>query len=39
MGWLTGSAPEFWGRGSGFESGIFQNDPDELQDHCVCEII
>ena len=35
MWWLIGSAPDFWGRGSGFESGISHNDPDALQDHCV----
>ena len=29
------SAPDFWGRGPGFESGIYHNDPDALQDHCV----
>ena len=23
------------GGGPGFESGIFHNDPDALQDHCV----
>ena len=32
--WLTGSAPNFWARGSGFESGISNNDPDALQDLC-----
>ena len=35
MWWLIGSAPDFWGRGPGFESGIYHNDPDALQDHCV----
>ena len=35
MWWLIGSSPDFWGRGSGFESGISHNDPDALQDHCV----
>ena len=35
MWWLTGSAPDFGGRGPGFESGIFHNDTDALQDHCV----
>ena len=34
MLWLIGSAPDFWGRGPGFESGISHNDPDALQDHC-----
>ena len=34
MWWLIGSAPDFWGRGPGFESGISHNDPDALQDHC-----
>ena len=34
MWWLIGSAPDFWGRGPGFESGIYHNDPDALQDHC-----
>ena len=32
---LLVSAPDFWGRGSGFESGISHNDPDTLQDHFV----
>ena len=27
--------PDFWGRGPGFEFGIFHNDSDALQDHCV----
>ena len=31
MWWLIGSAPEFWGRGHGAESGISYNDPDALQ--------
>ena len=35
MWWLIGRAPDFWGRGPGFESGIFHNDPDALQDHYV----
>ena len=30
-----GSAPDFWRRGPGFESGISHNDPGALQDHCV----
>ena len=30
MWWLISSAPDFWGRGPGFEF-----DPDALQDHCV----
>ena len=34
MWWLIGSAPDFWGRGFRFESGIYHNDPDALQDHC-----
>ena len=34
MWWLIGIAPDFWGRGPGFESGIYHNDPDALQDHC-----
>ena len=34
MCWLIASAPDFWGRGPGFESGISHNDPDALQDHC-----
>ena len=34
MWWLIGSAPDFWGRGPGIESGISHNDPDALQDHC-----
>ena len=25
MRWLIGSAPDFWGRGPGFESGIYHN--------------
>ena len=29
-----GSAPDFLGRGPGFESGIYHNDPDALKDHC-----
>ena len=32
--WLIGSAPDFWGRGPGFESGTSHNDSDALQDHC-----
>ena len=35
MWWLNDSAPDFWGRCPGFESGIFHNDPDALQDHCA----
>ena len=27
--------PNFWGRGPEFASGIYHNDPDALQDHCV----
>ena len=34
LSWLTGSAPDFWGRGPGFESGISHSDPDALQDQC-----
>ena len=34
MWWLIGSAPDFWDRGSGFESGIYHKDSDALQDHC-----
>ena len=34
MWWLIGCAPDFWGRGSGFEYGISHTDPDSLQDHC-----
>ena len=34
MCWLIGNAPDFWGRGPDFESGISHNDPDALQDHC-----
>ena len=34
MWWLIGSAPDFWGRGPGIESGISHNDPDALHDHC-----
>ena len=34
MWWLIGSAPDFWGRGPGFESGTSHNDSDALQDHC-----
>ena len=30
-----GNAPDFWGRGPGFESGISDKDPGALQDHCV----
>ena len=33
--WLDGSAPDFWGRGPGFEFGISHNNPDALQDHCI----
>ena len=29
------SAPDFWSRGPGLESGISHNDLDALQDHCV----
>ena len=32
--WLIGSAPDFWGRGPGFESGTSHYDSDALQDHC-----
>ena len=35
MWWLIGSVPDFWGRGPGFESGSYLNDPDAMQDHCV----
>ena len=35
MWWFIGGAPAFWGRGTGFESGISHNDPDALQDHWV----
>ena len=31
--WLIGSAPDFCGRGPGFESGISHNDHDAL--HCA----
>ena len=34
MWWLIDSAPDFWGRSPGFESGIYHNGPDALQDHC-----
>ena len=34
MWWLIGSAPDFWGRDPGIESGINHNDPDALQDQC-----
>ena len=34
MWWLFGSAPDFWSRGPGFESGISHNDLDALHDHC-----
>ena len=33
--WFIGKAPDFWGRGPGFESGITHNDPDALQDQYV----
>ena len=29
MWWLIGSAPDFWGRGPGFESGISHNERKE----------
>ena len=32
-------ALDFWGRGPGFETGSFQNDPDAMQDHCVVIIV
>ena len=35
MWWLIGSAPDFWGKGPGFESGVSHKDPEALQDHCV----
>ena len=35
MWWLIGSAPDFCGRGSGFESGISHNDPGALHGHCA----
>ena len=35
MWWLIGSAPDFWGIGLGFKSGISNNDPDAQQDHSV----
>ena len=38
MWWLIGSAPDFWGRGPGFESGISHNDPGALQDHCAVNL-
>ena len=31
--WLIASAPDFCVIGPGFESGIYHNDPDALQDH------
>ena len=31
-------ALDFWGRGPGFETGSFQNDPDAMQDHCVIHL-
>ena len=34
MWWLIGSAPDFWGIGPGFASGISHNDSDAQQDHC-----
>ena len=34
MWWLIGSAPDFCGRGPGFESGIYHYAPDALQEHC-----
>ena len=37
MWWLIGSAPDFWGRGPGFESGFSHNDPDALQDQDHCD--
>ena len=33
--WLLGSAPDFCGRGPGFDSGFSLNDLHALQDHCV----
>ena len=33
--WLIDSAPDLWGRGHGFESGIYHNDSDALQGHCL----
>ena len=38
MWWLNGSMPDLWSRGPGFESSIFNNDPDELLDHCVIKL-
>ena len=35
MWWLIGSAPDFWGTGPGFKSGMSHNDPYALQDHSV----
>ena len=35
MWWLIGSAPDFWGRSPGFESGISYDDPGALHDHYV----
>ena len=32
-------ALDFWGRGPGFETGSFQNDPDAMQDHGVVIIV
>ena len=29
------SAPDFWGRGPRFQSGISHKDPDALQDHII----
>ena len=34
-GGSIGSAPDFWDRGPGFESGVTHNDPGALQDYCV----
>ena len=34
-GGSIGSAPDFWGRGLGLESGVSHNDPGSLQDHSV----
>ena len=36
MWWLIGSAPDFWGRGPGFESGVSHNDPDACAAGSLC---
>ena len=35
--WFIGSTADFWGRGSGFESGISHNEPDDTEENLWVE--